>query len=34
MKAFKTHRAAVDFHAGFVNSVVSAAIKKNVVLQI
>jgi hypothetical protein len=31
MKAFKTHRAAVDFDAGFVNSVVSAAIKNNVV---
>jgi hypothetical protein len=34
MKAFKTHRAAVDFDAGFVNSVVSAAIKNDAVLQI
>ena len=31
MKAFKTHRAAVDFDAGFVNSVVSAAIENDAV---
>jgi hypothetical protein len=34
MEAFKTHRAAVDFNAGFVNNVVSAAIKNHAVLQI
>ena len=31
MKEFKTHRAAVDFDAGFVNSFVSPAIEDVVV---